>query len=154
MKGFLRTRTEPWVRSASAFAAGSFLAAVRTTGIFWVLGIALRQWHVSTPLSWGIETSMMIRSTLRVRASCSAVRPSVAETTRKPAFSSALAERFEGYGVVVGDHDGCSAVHGARFYTHFTSWATVMCDTLVSDAAGWMGYTQLRVEDTNVGHER
>src|SRR5215204_7099916 len=47
-KGFLRTLTEPCVRSARALAAGSFLAAVRTTGIFWVFGIALRQWHVST----------------------------------------------------------------------------------------------------------
>ena len=48
-KGLRRTRTEPCVRSASILAAGSFLAAVRTTGIFEVFGIAFRQWHASRP---------------------------------------------------------------------------------------------------------
>src|SRR5215213_9339278 len=43
---------------------------------------------------------------------------------------------FQRLSVVVCDHDGCSAVHGARFYTQFTFAATVMCATFLSDAAG------------------
>src|SRR5687767_8854935 len=42
----------------------------------------------------------------------------------------------QGFYVVVCDHDGCSAVHGARFYTQFTFPASVMCATLFSDASG------------------
>ena len=92
------------MRSASALAAGSFLAAVRTTGIFWVLGIALRQWHG---------------------------RDHAEARILKGAGGAS-----KGFYVVVRDHDGCSAVHGARFYTHFTFAATVMCATLLYDEAG------------------
>src|SRR5215218_7088691 len=60
----------------------------------------------------------------------------------------------QGFYVVVCDHDGCSAVHGARFYTQFTFAATVMCATILSDAAGKMRYTHLRARETNVGYER
>src|SRR5215208_3957123 len=42
----------------------------------------------------------------------------------------------QGFYVVVCDHDGCSAVHGARFFSQFTLAATVMCATLLSDEAG------------------
>src|SRR5918997_748002 len=38
--------------------------------------------------------------------------------------------------VVVCDHNSCSAVHGARFYTRFTFIATVMLATSLPDAAG------------------
>ena len=65
-----------------------------------------------------------------------AVRPSVAETTRKARVLQGSGGASQGFYVVVCDHDGCSAVHGARFYTHFTFAASVMCATLLSDAAG------------------
>src|SRR5919112_6188846 len=59
----------------------------------------------------------------------------------------------QGFHVVVCDHDGCSAVHGARFYTQFTFAASVMCATLFSDAAGEIRYTPLRARETKLGHE-
>jgi hypothetical protein len=42
----------------------------------------------------------------------------------------------------------------ARFYTHFTFRASVICATSLTDVAGWMRYTQLQVRKKNVGHER